>query len=121
MSLSTESYNQFISSIESSDSIEAIERMAQISQMRRRSPGIPIFTKGSNESSASSISSESSAKSITPSALDLKSAFYQKGFDNRQFDSSTDFDNIIDHGYSGDLCERMSTLKLTLTPEVLRR
>jgi hypothetical protein len=121
MSLYTESYNQYVSSIESCDSIEAIERMAQISQMRRRSPGIPICTKESNESSASSISSESSAKSITPSALDLKSALYQKGFDNRQFDTSIEFDNIIDHGYISDIGERMSTLKLTLTPEVLRR
>jgi hypothetical protein len=119
MSVQTESFNKFVSSMGGSKSVECVERMASFSQRRRRGSNPSIYSKASNASTIS-ISSTSSLKSTTPVAIDLNSALYQKGFDLRQFDSSAEFDKIVDYGYNGNVGERMPTLKLTLTPQILR-
>jgi hypothetical protein len=118
MTTSSISYNQFAQSVEASDSFECIERMAYISQNRRRGSDASIY---SVESIASSVCSTSSTKSAVPSAIDLDSALYQKGFELRQYDSDEEFDLILEQGFHGSIGECMPTLKLTLTPNLLRR
>ncbi|KXN74771.1 hypothetical protein CONCODRAFT_67223 [Conidiobolus coronatus NRRL 28638] len=118
MTTSSLSYNQFAQSIETTDSFECIERMAYISQNRRRGSNASIC---SVDSIASSVCSTTSTKSAVPSAIDLDTALYQKGFELRQYDSDEEFDFIIEQGFQGSIGESMPTLKLTLTPDLLRR
>jgi hypothetical protein len=95
-----------------------MEKMAYVSQMRRRGSNVSIYSQCSI---ASSICSTSSTKSAVPSAIDLDSALYQKGFELRQYDSDEEFDFILEQGFHGSIGECMPTLKLTLTPNLLRR
>jgi 4-hydroxyphenylpyruvate dioxygenase-like putative hemolysin len=110
------SYQQFAQAMESSDSYECLSRMGYMSQMRRRGSNVSIY---SQNSIASSVSSSNQKSTVVPSPIDLSASLIQKGFELRQFDSIEEFDTILDKGY-GIGFETMPTLKLTLTPELLR-
>jgi hypothetical protein len=112
-SINNHSFEQFVQTMETADSIECVERMAYMSQMRRRGSTTSICSEHS-------INSNASVKSIVPAAVDYDSALHQKGFELRQFDSNEDFDLILGAGFDEFGMRSMPTLKLTLTPKVLR-
>ncbi|KXN74762.1 hypothetical protein CONCODRAFT_2077 [Conidiobolus coronatus NRRL 28638] len=127
-------YHQFVQGIEASGNIYKLEKMAQISQMRRRSSNYPRYSQNASQFRTSNISSRHSQnttilsicssvsiKSVTPSASDSNSALHQKGFELRQFDSDKEFDKILEQGFHGTQGDGMPTLRLTLTPDILRR
>jgi activator of HSP90 ATPase len=127
-------YHQFVQGIEASGNFYKLEKMAQISQMRRRSSNYTrcsqnatqfrtsnISSRNSQNTTVLSICSSVSIKSVTPSASDSNSALYQKGFELRQFDSDKEFDQILEQGYHSINGDQMPTLRLTLTPDILRR
>ncbi|KXN74766.1 hypothetical protein CONCODRAFT_82701 [Conidiobolus coronatus NRRL 28638] len=118
MSTSNLSYNEFIQTIEGGDDFDSIAKMAYVSQMRRRGSDASIHSQCSI---ASSVCSTASTKSAVPSATDLDTALYQKGFELRQCDSEEEFDIILEQGFRGSVGESMKTLKLTLTPGLLRQ
>jgi hypothetical protein len=117
MSSDTLNYQQFIQTIESSENFESISKLAQVSQLRRRGSNLSIY---SQNSIAYSVASAASNKLAVPSATDLDSALYQKGFELRGYDSGDEFDLIVEQGFHGSVGECMTTLKLTLTPDLLR-
>ncbi|KXN74767.1 hypothetical protein CONCODRAFT_67220 [Conidiobolus coronatus NRRL 28638] len=118
MSASSISFDQFVQGLEAINDFECIEKQAFVSQLRRRGSSV---SRCSVRSTTSSIYSTSSTKSAVPSATNLDSALYQKGFEQRQYDSDEEFDLIIEQGFHGNVGEGMPTLKLTLTPDLLRR
>jgi hypothetical protein len=118
MAASRLSFDQFVQGLESSSDIEYIEKQAFTSQLRRRGSNVSRY---SIRSTTSSICSVSTTKSAVPSATNLDTALYQKGFELRQYDSDEEFDLILEQGFHGNVGECMPTLKLTLTPDLLRR
>ncbi|KXN74770.1 hypothetical protein CONCODRAFT_2087 [Conidiobolus coronatus NRRL 28638] len=118
MTTSTLSYDQFLHTIEDSDSLDCIEKMAFISHIRRKEPNVLIH---SVDSIISSSCSTVSNMSTTPSTINIDTALYQKGFEIRRYDSDKEFDLIIEQGFQSGVGESMPTLKLTLTPNLLRR
>jgi hypothetical protein len=118
METSALSYNQFLLTIEDSDSFDFIEKVAYISKIRRKEFNLSIL---SIDSISSSACSSTLVKPAAPSAINFNTALYQKGFELRRYDSDKEFDLIIKQGFQGSVGESMPTLKLTLTPNLLRR
>ncbi|KAJ9087732.1 hypothetical protein DSO57_1030322 [Entomophthora muscae] len=69
--------------------------------------------------SSASLSSTATI-AVQPEPIEAEHGHYQKGFNLRQLDSAQDFDRILESGFGPPDQPDLTTLKLTLTPLVLR-